>query len=203
STACASTRPGPSNLRASGAPFPQEKSGDQQGERNKYDRPVTKAHIRCCAFAQLHVPAQYRRLELRNAGAHATFMIDNGGDARIRAPNKPAAGFDRAHTRELAMLQRTEGTAEPAIATHVDEQAGLRQRGDDFLAEHGLVADHDGRREAFTELQRATILPGFEIAVWQVHQAQPAPHEVRYRKVFAEWHEMALVIEATFFRTEH
>ena len=69
---------------------------------------------------------------------------DRRGDARVRRAQQRPAGLERAHRRDLVVLERGERAAVPGVVGDVDEERRVRRLHADLRAERILVADVDG-----------------------------------------------------------
>lgn len=85
--------------------------------------------------------------------AYVALGVDDGGGAGVGGAQHGAAGFQRAHLRDLQVLGQGDGVAEPGDVGDVQQNGGLAVADflfiadlvDDFLAEDVFIADvgHD------------------------------------------------------------
>ena len=106
-------------------------------------------------------------------------MVDDRGHAGVGGAQHGAAGFQRAHLRDLQVLVRCERVAEPCDVADVDEQGRLGQDADDFLAERVFVADIDRDFLAGERSCACAALPRekSESGIFKIDRTQAKPGE--------------------------
>src|SRR4029079_5586396 len=128
-------------------------------------------------------------------------------DASVRIDDRRDAGVGRAHHWQtlldgaklclMKMLIRTSARAEPRIVGDVQEPAGSLRIVGDLVGKNDLVANERPRRRRARDREQARTGAGTEAAAdaGELQEAETL-HEILKRKIFAERHEMDLVVAA-------
>ena len=124
-------------------------------------------------------------------------MVDKRADSGIGGAQHRAFSFERAHLRNLQVLMRCAGVAEPGIVTDVDQQVGRWQVEQDVATEDVFEADGDTQPVALYAHQLLLLGARGEIRVGNADDAAEPVQQPAHRVIFAEQNQVTLVIEPT------
>src|ERR1700722_6154332 len=122
--------------------------------------------------------------------------MDHRADSGVRRANQRQAFFDRAYARLLEMLIGAARNAEPAVIGDIDDPARPRLFGHHLARKDDLVADQGQRRRRAGHSDWPATIAGEKTAALfgELLEAETF-EEVLERKIFAERHQMSLVVK--------
>ena len=103
-----------------------QQASEQQDSSKPQHEAIAEQDIGRRASIPLHPALQRGCSEYFRFLYYLAAFIDNGCHTSIGSTQHVAAGFQRAHLRNLQVLPGADGPAEPGIIADVGEQSGLR-----------------------------------------------------------------------------
>ncbi len=134
------------------------------------------------------------RLERRQPPGHPAQRVDGDGDPGIGGAQQRQAGLHRAQPRVVGVLGRADRAVEPGVVGDIEDELRFG-RVADVAGEHRLVADQREERRGARRLHQAAAFAGGPAigAGDELVDAEEPPERLE-RQVFAERHEMRLVV---------